>query len=146
MPRRWLSFRDEKTRPRRTGEGTSGDAEIYVPYGQGKLGKGDSVYCVAVEESKLVFFCRVIVARIARDPEHAEGLDVWAGPGSAWCEEDCVVGDDAVDELAYLDAGGKERQLPRDASGALVGDDFRGPSSIRELARGGEVLDRLGKP
>jgi hypothetical protein len=149
MPRQWLSFLDEKARAlqRQTGTGRTNksDADIYVPYGQDKLGTGDGVYGVAVDEGKLSFFFRVIVGRMAEDPEHPDGLAVWAGPGTTWCEEDCVVADDAVDEFVYLDADGKEHRMPRDASGSLVGDAFQGRSSICELARGGKVLDRMGK-
>jgi YD repeat-containing protein len=149
MPRHWLSFWDEKTRARQRGPGTgrtsTSDADIYVPYGQDKLAKGDSVYCVAVEEGGLWLFGRVIVGRMAEDPEHAESLDVWAEPGTetTWCEEDCVVDESAVDELVYQDADGTEHRMPRDSSGRLVADAFQGRSSIRELARGSEALDQL---
>jgi hypothetical protein len=122
------------------------DADLYVPYGQGKLGKGDGVYCVAVDQGQLLFFSRVIVGRTAEDPEHAESLAVWAGPGTTtWCEEDCVVDDKTVDELVYLDADGKEQQMSRDESGSLVGEAFQGRSSICELARGSKVLDRVAE-
>jgi hypothetical protein len=146
MPRQWLSFWDEEARARQrrsgTGRTNKSDADIYVPYGQDKLGKGDGVYGVAVDEGVLSCFCRVIVGRMAEDPEHAESLDVWAEPGTTWCEDDCVVDDNAVDELVYLDADGNEQQMPRDASGSLVGDAFQGRSSIRELAGGSKALDR----
>jgi YD repeat-containing protein len=151
MPRHWLSFWDEKTRARQrrtgTGQTSTSDADIYVPYAQDKLAKGDSVYCVAVEEGELWLFGRVIVGRTAEDPEHAESLDVWAEPGTetTWCEEDCVVDESAVDELVYLDADGTEHRVPRDASGRLVADDFQGRASLRELARGSEALDQLAE-
>ena len=50
MSRRWLSFLDEKTRARqgRTGTDRGSDAPIYVPFGQGKLERGDGVYSVVV--------------------------------------------------------------------------------------------------
>src|SRR5436190_10258878 len=138
MSRRWLSFLDEKTRARqgRTGvDPTSkSDADIYVPFGQGKLEKGDGVYSVAVVDAELWFFGRVIVGRMAEDPEHTESLDVWAEPGTetAWCEDECVVDDRVVDELVYLDAEGSEQRMPRDASGRLDADAFQGSSSILE--------------
>ena len=148
MPRQWLSFRSEETGApkRRTAIGGTSrrDAYVYVPYGQDKLAKGDGVYCVAVDKGELLFFSRVIVARMAEDPEHDESLDVW-GQGTTWCEDDCVVDAQAVDELVYLDADGKEHQMPRDATGGLLGDDFQGRLSIRELARGSKVLDRLAE-
>jgi YD repeat-containing protein len=149
MPRHWLSFRNERTRARRrrtgTGRTSTSEAGIQVPYGQDKLAKGDSVYRVAVVEGELWLFGRVIVGRMAEDPEHAESLDVWAEPGTetTWCEDDCVVDESAVDELVYLDADGTEHRMPRDASGRLVADAFQGRSSIRELARGSEALDQL---
>ena len=149
MPPHWLSFWNEKTRARRrrtgTGRTSTSEADIYVPYGQGKLAKGDSVYCVAVEEGELWFFGRVIVGRMAEDPEHAESLDVWAEPGTetTWCEDDCVVDESAVGELVYLDADGTEHRMPRDPSGRLVADAFEGRSSIRELARGSKALDQV---
>jgi YD repeat-containing protein len=151
MPRHWLSFRNEKTRPRqrRTGTGrtSTSDADIYVPWGQDKLAKGDSVYRVAVEEGELWLFGRVIVGRMAEDPEHAESLDVWAEPGTetTWCEDDCVVDESAVDELLYLDTDGTKHRMPRDASGRLIANAFQGRSSIRELARGSKALDQLAE-
>jgi YD repeat-containing protein len=144
MPRQWLSFWDEETRARQRRTDKS-DADIHVPFGQGKLAKGDSVYCVAVDDGGLLFICRVVVGRIAEDPEHAESLGVWAARGTepTWCEDDCVVDDDAVDELVYLDADGTEHRMPRDESGRLVGDAFQGRSSICEVARGSKAFDQL---
>jgi YD repeat-containing protein len=151
MPRQWLSFWDEETR---AGQGKSGtgrtrtsDADIYVPFGQDKLAKGDSVYRVAVVEGELWFFGRVIVGRMAEDPEHAESLDVWAEPGTetTWCEDDCEVDESVVDELVYLDADGTEHRVPRDGSGRLVGDDFQGGASLRELVRGSKALDQFAE-
>ena len=52
MPREWLSFRNQETRGRQRRAGT-GDADIYVPYGEGKLAKGDGAYCVAVVKAEL---------------------------------------------------------------------------------------------
>ena len=151
MPRYWLSFWNEKTpaRQRRTGTSrtSTSDADIYVPYGQDKLAKGDSVYCVAVDEGEFWFFGRVVVGRMAEDPEHAESLDVWAEPGTetTWCEDECAVDESVVDELVYLDADGKEHRMPRDASGGLLADAFQGRSSIPELARGSKALDQLAE-
>jgi YD repeat-containing protein len=151
MPRNWLSFSSEKTRARRRGTGTgrtsTNDADIHVPHGQDKLAKGDRVYRVAVEEGELWLFGRVIVGRMAEDPEHPEGLDVWAEPGTetTWCEDECVVDESAVAELVYLEADGTERRMPRDASGRLVAKAFQGRSSIRELARGSNALDQLAQ-
>jgi YD repeat-containing protein len=148
MPRHWLSFWDEKTLALQRGTGTGrtskSDADIYVPYGQDRLAKGDTVYCVAVGEGELWLFGRVIVGRMAEDPEHAESLDVWAEPGTetTWCEDECMVDESAVDELVYLDADGTEHRMPRDASGRLIADAFQGRSSIRELAHGSKALDQ----
>ena len=145
MPRQWLSFWSEKTTG--TGRTSTSDADIYVPFGQDKLAKGDSVYRVAVVQGELWFFGRVIVGRMAEDPEHAESLDVWAEPGTetTWCEEDCVVDESMVDELVYLDADGREHRMPRDASGRLDGNAFQGSSSILELAGGSKALDQLAE-
>jgi hypothetical protein len=142
MPRQWLSFWNEKTTA--TDRTSTSDADIYVPFGQDKLAKRDSVYRVAVVEGELWFFGRLIVGRMAEDPEHAESLDVWAEPGTetTWCEDECVVDEKAVDELVYLDADGMEHRMPRDASGRLDGDAFQGSSSIRELANGSKALDQ----
>src|ERR687887_106134 len=99
MPRRWLSFWSEKTAG--SGRTSIRDGAIYVPFGQGKLAKGDSVYRVAVVEGELWFFGRVIVGRMAEDPEHKGSLEVWAEPGteSTWCEDECMVDESVVDEL-----------------------------------------------
>ena len=123
------------------------DAGLYVPFGQDKLETGDSVYRVAVDEGELWFFGRVVVGRTAEDPEHAEGLDVWAEPGTetTWCEDDCVVDQSVVDELVYLDADGVEHRMARDASGGVDGRAFRGRSSLLELAGGSKALDQLAE-
>src|SRR5215212_10211819 len=114
MPRQWLSFWHQKTRGAGAGGTSSSDPDIYVPYGQDKLAKGDAVYRVAVEEGELWFFGRVIVGRMAEDPEHAESLDVWAEPGTetTWCEDECMVDERVVDELVYLDADGPNTACP----------------------------------
>jgi YD repeat-containing protein len=145
MARQWLSFLREKTRG--MGRASPSDADIYVPFGQGKLARGDSVYRVAVVEGELWFFGRVIVGRTAEDPEHDESLDVWAEPGTetTWCEDECEVDERVVDELVYLDADGTPHRMPRDASGRLDGEAFRGSSSILELADGGKALDQLAE-
>ena len=142
MPRRWLSFWSEKTAG--MGRTSTGDGAIYVPFGQDKLAKGDSVYRVAVVEGELWFFGRVIVGRMAEDPEHKGSLEVWAEPGteSTWCEDDCMVDESVVEELVCLDADGTEHRLPRDESGRLDGDAFQGSSSIVELAGGSKALDQ----
>ena len=147
MPRQWLSFWHQKTRGAGAGGTSSSDPDIYVPYGQDKLAKGDAVYRVAVEEGELWFFGRVIVGRMAEDPEHAESLAVWAEAGTetSWCEEDCVVDPNAVDDLVYLDADGKEQRMPRDESGRLDGDVFQGRSSICALVRGSKALDQAAE-
>ena len=146
MPREWLSFRNQETRGRQRRAGT-GDADIYVPYGEGKLAKGDGAYCVAVVKAELWFFGRVIVGRRAEDPDHPESVDVWAESGTEtkWCEDECMVDEDTVEELVYVDADGTEHRMPRDASGRLVGDPFEGRSSIVELARGSKALDQLAE-
>jgi hypothetical protein len=145
MPRRWLSFWSEKTAG--IGRTSIRDGAIYVPFGQDKLAKGDSVYRVAVVEGELWFFGRVIVGRMAEDPEHAESLEVWAEPGTqtSWCEEECVVDPNAVDQLVYLDADGREQRMPRDAPGRLDGDAFQGSASIVELTGGSKALDHLAE-
>ena len=151
MPRHWLSFWNEETRARRRRAGTAStsksDADIHVPYGHDKLAKGDSVYRVGVKEGELWLFGRVIVGRMADDPEHPESLDVWSEPGTetSWCEDDCVVDERAVDELVYLDADGREHRMPRDGSGRLVAKAFQERSSIRELAGGSQALDRVAE-
>jgi hypothetical protein len=143
VPRQWLSFWDEKTAG--TGRGSKSDADISVPYGRDRLAKGDGVYRVAVVEGQFWFFGRVIVGRMAEDPEHDESIDVWGEPGTEtnWCEEDCLVDESTVDELVYLDADGTEHRMPRDDSGRLDGDAFAGRSSTLELADGSKALDQL---
>jgi hypothetical protein len=145
MARQWLSFWSEKAMG--NGRAPTDDAALYVPFGQNKLETGDSVYRVAVVEGELWFFGRVVVGRTAEDPEHADGLDVWAEPGTetTWCEDDCVVDQSVVDELLYLDADGVEQRMPRDASGRVDGSAFRGRASILELAAGSKALDQLAE-
>jgi hypothetical protein len=84
---------------------------------------------------------------MAEDPDHPESVDVWAEPGTEtkWCEDECMVDEDTVEELVYVDADGTEHRMPRDASGRLVGDPFEGRSSLVELARGSKALDQLAE-
>jgi hypothetical protein len=150
MARRWLSFWNEQTRSgqgrRRRAHASAADAEIYVPYGDGKLAVGDTVYCVGVDEGELLLFGRVVVGRIDVDLGERESLDVWSqrGTGTPF-QDDRVVDDPTVDSLIYLHADRTEHRIPRDASGRILGNAFQGRASIRELARGFESLDRLSE-
>jgi hypothetical protein len=148
MARQWLSFWNQETRTRQSQGGTSrtrpSDANIFVPYGQGQVAVGDSVYCVAIDHGELLLFGRVLVGRIEVDPTHAESLDVWEDPGSKAFEIDEKVVDGAIaNDLVYFQADGSEHHLPCDTTGKLLGTAFQGRSSIRELSRGSEGLDAL---
>ena len=146
MAREWLSFWNQETRARqrRTGTGRArpSAAQIYIPYGQGQVAVGDTVYCVAVDAGELLLFCRVGVEDLHVDSEHAESLDVYGElTPSPFNLDGRVVDQAAVDRLVYLKADGGEHELPRNASGVLVGNAFQGRASIRELVGGMERLD-----
>jgi hypothetical protein len=150
MPSRWLSFWNEQTRRgqgrRRRPHASATGAEIYVPYGEGKLAVGDTVYCVGVDEGELLLFDRVVVGRMDVDLGDSESLDVWSERGTGTPFQDArVVDDPTIDSLIYLHADRTEHRVPRDASGRVRGNAFQGRASIRELVRGFESLDRLSE-
>jgi hypothetical protein len=142
----WLSFWNEETRrlQQAGGVGHGTDADIWVPYGEGKLGRGDLVYCVAIDSGELILFGRITIGRINVDPDHHESLDVWAKRGGiAGFQGGVTVKTRAVDQLVYLMANGTTKSFARTPTGELLGSAFQGRSSIRELARGAEALERL---
>jgi hypothetical protein len=109
MPRDWIAFWNQALR-RKQRAGTvrhSSDADIWVPYGHGKLSVGDSVYCVGIDDGELLLFGRVQIGRMAVDDAHPESLDVWAKPGTKTpFRDDRVLARSIVDRLVYIKATG----------------------------------------
>ena len=146
MSKRWLSFWNQKTRKQQRGEGVRHptDADIWVPYGADKLAAGDDVYCVGIDAGELLLFGRLTVGKLAADLNHHESLDVWAASsGSTEFRDDRVVSAAIVDELVYLWTDETEHGFERDAFGAISASAFQGRSSIRQLWKGYEALDRV---
>ena len=142
----WMSFWNKRTRDaqRRAGVDHGTDAHIWVPYGEGKLATGDTVYCVAIDRGELRLYGRLDVGRTAPDSEHAESIDVWGRAGSDWwAEEGTVVPPPVADEIAFLKADGTTSTFSRDGAGRLSGSAFQGRASIRELVAGAPELERL---
>lgn len=161
MSKRWLSFWNEDTRNhnRRLWLSQDGDedldhdvdedrdrGEIYVPYGGGKISRGDVVYCVAIEGGELLLFGRVVVGRLDPDMTKPRELNLWSVPGteSNWRIENCAVDRDDADSVVYLRQGDmSEHHIARDSRSWLLGNAFQGHNSIRQLMRGYERLDRV---
>jgi hypothetical protein len=116
---------------------------IWVPYGEHKLETGDAVYCVGVRAGALHLFGRIVVGRIAPDHDHIESVHVWEEPGTRTRRRNKrVVPEAVVDALIYRYADGRVGQFVR-RSGAVQATPFQGRASIRRLASGYELLDRI---
>jgi hypothetical protein len=152
MSRQWLSYWNRKHQwapefeasscnPARQSRG----ADIWVPYGKDKLATGDVVYCVGVRAGELHLFGRIEVDRIDDDDEHKNSVSIWEKAGTRTRRRNYrVLPQEAVDALVYLYASGAPGQFVR-KSGAVQASAFHGPSSIRELVSGSDVLDRFAK-
>jgi hypothetical protein len=146
MPRRWLSFWNQKTRrAQRSGNvGHASDADIWVPHGAGKIGIGDIVYCVAVEAGDLFFFGKLTVGRIGVDARNIESVDVWSKAGlGSWLDPAVALDDATVDHLVYLKVDSTQHGFARDNYGGVSGSAFQGVSSLRELVAGYDGLDAV---
>jgi hypothetical protein len=141
----WLSFWNKATR-RRNEPLLQGDAvsAIYIPYGKGRIARGDVIYCVGLEAGGLRLITRL----------HAEALDddlqddetVWVDDVEAEAVDadfHRVVPDEVIDAVRYLHVNGTEHRVRRDAGGGVLPHAFAGRSSIRELRAGCDLLDAL---
>jgi hypothetical protein len=63
----WLSFWNQDTRSRNAALAGGPVDEIYVPYGRGKIGRRDRIYCVGIEHGRLLLITRVRAALLEAD-------------------------------------------------------------------------------
>jgi hypothetical protein len=145
MPRRWLSLWNRKVRQGRNSTTLPHptDADIWIPYGAGRIAVNDVVYCVAVDNGEVLFFGRLTVGRIAIDDTHKESIDVWQKRRTGtWFDPARVLDEATVEGLMYVKADGTQQRFVRDA-GRVTGYAFQGRASLRELVAGHEALEAI---
>ena len=114
-----------------------------MKHAEGKIADGDTVYCVRIADGRLRLFARAEVDKKARDEDDPSMLWLWTPPrGYAGWPDGLPVDDDDADSLVYLHVDGTPHRIKR-RQGRLVAHAFQGPSSIRELDEGHELLDRV---
>jgi hypothetical protein len=142
----WLSFWNAVTR-RELKEELHGEfvGSIYVPFGEGEIGRGDVIYCVAVEDGELHLLTRVVVASLMDDPGRAQSVRVEPDGDVPATDYDRVVPADMLDAIRVAYADGSERGITDPGGGGpyVAGHRFQGRSSLRQLAAGAAELDSL---
>jgi hypothetical protein len=139
MARRWLSFWNQETRrAQRSGSvGHATDADIWIPYGAGKISVGDAIYCVAVDGGELLLFGKLTAGRMGVEAEHPESLDVWAKSGTGrWLDPAVGLDDTTVNALVYSTAGGNQQGFARNDIGGVSGNPFQAALASASWSRG----------
>jgi hypothetical protein len=120
-----------------------GEPSIWIKHAEGKIKDGDTVYCVRIAEGQLRLFARAEVEKKGRDDDDATMLWLWTAPhGYAGWPDGRPVGDEDADRLVFLHVDGSPHHFDR-RGGLLTSYAFQGPSSLRELDDGYELLDRI---
>lgn len=140
----WLSFWDKETRSYNAALAGGRVDEIYVPYGRGKIGRRDRIYCVGIEQGRLLLITRVRAALLEADIGDDEMVYI-DDSDEEYVEADFnrKVPRGVVDALRVIYANGSEHPIRCDAAGRVQGNAYQGRSSIRELASGADELDVL---
>jgi hypothetical protein len=139
----WLSFWNAQTRLRNE-DLQGGPVEgIYVPYGKGKISRGDVIYCVGIDDEELRLITRIRVGSLDDDPEDEESVlidDAEAEPVDVDLDREVTPG--AAQAIEYEHVDGSKHRLP--ITGLLIDPSpFQGRASIRELREGAAELDSL---
>lgn len=143
----WLSFWSFETREH--GEDLHGEfvTSIYVPYGDGKVRRGDAIYCVAVENGGLRLLTRVVARTLSEDddPDHHESVRVDDDDEIPVTDYDRVVPPDVLAAIRFAHTDGSEHGILIEGDdGAYVdGHRFQGRSSLRRLVAGAAELYAL---
>jgi hypothetical protein len=147
----WSSYWNRETRERHKdpdwldGDVDSEDrGDIWVRYGGGKISRGDTVYCIGVENGTLMLFGGLVVGRLSPDSENPLDLNLWFASGTEveFLYDHCEVSDEVADQIVYLREGDmSEHHIARDGRGRLLATAFQGPNSVRRLVRGHRLLD-----
>ena len=152
----WLSIWNQEkraeVRSRRPGGDLAAPGEllesIYLPYGKGRIGKGDYIYIIGVERGELLIISRVCADVVAPSAVGIDQVDVTARKGT---ETEVVLdrfldpGD--TDRLEMLNAKGITRAIKRGTDERVIPMQFMGRASIRELiGPSAAILDEVIGP
>lgn len=138
----WLSFWNKDTRAQNKLK-LKGKVvgSIYIPYGEGLVAKGDTVYCVGIEDGELLLITRVKVAKVLSHPQ-PKWIRITAAPSSVVADYKRTVPKPVIKLLRYRRKNGEERSF--EFNGVKVKPSpFQGYASIRELSKGMVDLDAL---
>lgn len=139
----WLSFWNAETR-RRNGQ-LEGQAlgRVWVPWAERKLGIGDILYPVGIEGGELMLIGRVEIGELEVPGAADEQVDVEPVSGSGVeARFDRQLDPEVTDALEFWTASQTVRHIKRDDQRRVIGGQFQGRASLRELVRGSELLDR----
>lgn len=143
----WLSFWNRETRaenePRLAGQQVG---EIYIPHGAERVAIGDRIYCVGVQDGRLLLITRIDAVSVTpdEDPNHVDSVLVREAENGIVAAYDRIVPAPVLQSLRYLRAGStKPEPIKLTPTGGVVASAFQGRSSIRELVQGASALDVL---
>jgi len=136
----WLSYWKADTRRENEGDLTGEIVEeIYVPWGEGLIERGDTIYCIFIEDGELHLVTRLTAATVEGDPdpEHEQSVSVTPEPTDeirADYQRVVVPGD--LKAIKYERPDGSEASLEDPNAGR-----FQGRNSIRKLTDGTHALE-----
>lgn len=148
----WLSFWNQKKRDEvaeRTPGGPKaapGDylTSIYVPYGQGLIHSDDWIYCVGIENGKLLLISRLQAGAIKVSTAGDKQIDIEARDGTETeLRLDRHLPREDAERIQFFGSGGGPSELGR----SIQAGRFQGRASVRELIPpAAEILDAVIGP
>ncbi len=138
----WLSFWNKDTRKQNKRK-LKGKVvgSIYIPYGEGLVSRGDTVYCVGIEGGELLLITRVEVSKVLSHPQ-PKWISVSAAPSNIVADYQRKVPKRVIKLLRFLHTNGHVHKF--EFNGASVKHaHFQGLSSVRELTKGATDLNAL---
>lgn len=140
----WLSFWNQDTRARNADLAGGPVDEIYIPYGRGKIGRRDRIYCVGIERGRLLLITRVRAALLDGDVADEEMIYIDdAAEEYVDVDFDRAVPREILATLRLVYADRSEHPIRLGETGLVQGTAYEGRSSIRELSAGAAGLDAL---
>jgi len=139
----WLSFWSKERR--KLNKALEPFTHIYIPYGDERILPGDTIYCVGIEDGDLYLFTRVEIRRRSKDLDPTHIKSVLAHPKTKIVTDyNRPLPRPVVESLRYLRVNSSIRYKVewRDKY-KVEPQQFRGPSSLRELVQGAPNLDSL---
>lgn len=137
----WLSFWNQDTRAKKSKLKGKVVGSIYIPYGNGLVHTGDTVYCVGIEGGELLLITRIEVAKTGKHP-NPRWINVTAAPSNVAADYGRKVPKHAIKLLRFLHTDGQVHKF--EFNGASIKHaHFQGLSSVRKLTKGAPDLDAL---